>query len=232
MIYTVGLAVVMVLFRIVFRYRVEGKEYLRAYRKNGRRFIICPNHRSNFDTFFVLMAYGFGKKMTIMAKKELFSNPLFTWFFTQIGAFPVDRGNADMTAINNAIEEVKGGRGMLLFPEGARGPSDEMGKVKTGAFLIAAQSGADIIPMRIIYPNKDRKVHLFGKVVIKIGQPMKSEDMNLTEGGKHALRQAKIAYRREMDRIMDEYNASVGYVPPQKIEQEKPVIKEAENENN
>ena len=232
MVYTIGLAVVMVLFRVLFRYKVEGKEILRAYRKNGRRFILCPNHRSNFDSFFVLMAYGFGKKMTIMAKQELFSNPLFTWFFKQIGAFPVDRGNADMTAINNAIEEVKGGRGMLLFPEGARGASDEMGKVKTGAFLIAAKSGADIIPMRIIYPNKDRKAHWFGKVVIKIGQPMKSEDMNLVEGGKHALRQAKIAYRQEMDDLLKEYNDSVGYVPPQENEQEKPVIKEAENENN
>ena len=227
MIYTIGLAVVMVLFRILFRYKIEGKEILRAYHKNGRRFIICPNHRSNFDSFFMLMAYGFGKKLSIMAKRELFSNPLFTWFFRQMGAFPVERGSGDMTVINNAIEEVKGGRGMLLFPEGARGPSDEMGKVKTGAFMIAAQAGADIIPVRIIYPNKDRKVHWFGKVVIKVGQPLTAEEMNLAEGGKHALRQAKINYRKEMDDILNEYNESVGYIPPQ-IEQGE----EAKDENN
>lgn len=229
MIYIIGLGAVMIVFRILFFYKIYDKQYLRQYKKNGRPFIICANHRNILDPVFVLMAYGWGKKLTIMGKAELFRNKFLAWLFGQFGAFPVERGTGDMEAINKAISDIKDGHGMMIFPEGTRGDSDVMGKVKTGAFMIAAQTNADIIPVRLIYPTKTRKLRFFGPVIVKIGQPITSEEMNLQEGGRKALRDAKVTYKEAMDKLLAEYNESVGYVPPRQPQSEK---QEDENEGN
>ncbi len=229
MIYIIGLGAIMLVFRILFFYRIYDKQYLRQYKNNGRPFIICANHRNILDPLFVLMAYGFGKKLTIMGKAELFRNKFLAWLFGQFGAFPVERGTGDMEAINKAISDINSGHGMMIFPEGTRGDSDEMGKIKTGAFMIAAQTNADIIPVRLIYPTKTRKLKFFGPVVVKVGEPITREEMNLEEGGRKALRDAKITYKKAMDKLLDDYNKSVGYVPSENTHIEK---QENENEGN
>ncbi len=233
MIYTICLAAVMVAFRVIFSYRVYDKEILRAYKTNGRKFVICANHLSMLDPIFVVMAYGWGRKLTIMGKAELFRNPLFAYIFRACGVFPVERGKADTSALDKAIEDINTGRGMLIFPEGTRGKSDEMGPLKTGAFMIAATTGADMIPVRIIYPTKDRLMHFFSPVIIKVGRPMLAEDLNFAEGGKRAIRRAKNSMRETMDNLLNEYNRSVGYVPPALPQpQDNPVKGDGENENN
>jgi len=216
MVYAFFFTAVSILFRIIFSYRQYGRENLIPYKKNGRRYIIVANHLSMLDPIFIAMAYGVGRKLTIMGKAELFRNPFTAWLFTQVGVFPVERGSADTSALNKAIEDIKDGRGMLIFPEGTRGTGDEMLKLKTGAFMIAASTGADIIPVRLIYPTSTRKLKFFAPVVVKIGQPILAEELNLVEGGKRALRASKITVRQRLDDLLDEYNRSVGYVPPVK----------------
>ncbi len=232
MIYTICVAFVMVAFRIIFSYRTYNKEILREYKTNGRRFIICANHLSMLDPVFVVMAYGWGKKLTIMGKAELFKNPVLAWIFRSCGVFPVERGKGDTSALDKAIEDVKNGRGMLIFPEGTRGKSDKMGPLKTGAFMVAARTEADIIPVRIVYPTKDRLMHFFSPVIIKVGKPLLAEDLNFTEGGKRALRQAKISLRESLEGLLEEYNRQVGYIPPQPEQSKEENKPEAENENN
>lgn len=229
MVYVIGLGAVMVLFRILFSYKIYGREYLQEYKENGKPFVICANHRNILDPVFVLMAYGWGKKLTIMGKAELFKNPILAWIFRQFGAFPIERGTGDMQAIDKAISDIKAGHGMMIFPEGTRGQSDQMGRVKTGAFMIAAQTNADIIPVRLIYPTKTRKLKFFGPVIVKIGKPITHEEMDFESGDKRALRRAKTTYTQVMQDLLDEYNESVGYVPPV-IETGKEV--EGENESN
>ena len=233
MIYTFCLAVCMVAFRIIFSYRSYNKEILRRYRTNGRPFVVVANHLSMLDPIFIVMAYGWGPKFSIMGKAELFRNPLAAWFFRQIGVFPVERGSADTAALDKAIEDGKKGTGILIFPEGTRGTGDKMRRMKSGAFMVAARTGADIIPVRLVYPTSTRKLKFFAPVVVKVGQPLLAEDMNLVEGGKRALRAAKVKTQEALDNLLDEYNAMVGYVPPALPEETvKPETEtKAENEN-
>ena len=214
MLYAFLLGAVSVLFRILFSYRVEGRENLTVYKSNGRPFVICANHLHIFDPVFIAMAWGAGRKLSIMGKAELFKNPFFAWVFTKVGVFPVDRGKGDTAVIDKAVSDVKDGHGMLIFPEGTRGNSDVMLRFKSGAFMVAAQTGADIIPVRVIYPTATRKLRFFGPVVIKIGPAVPSEEMNMTGGSRRALRAAKATVRDKIDDLLSEYNTRTGYIPP------------------
>ena len=225
MIYLFCFSVCMVAFRIIFSYRSYNKEILRQYITNGRPFVVVANHLSMLDPIFIAMAYGYGPKFSIMGKAELFRNPILAWFFRQLGGFPVERGTGDTAALDKAIADVKNGQGMIIFPEGTRGTGDEMLRMKSGAFMVAAATGADIIPVRVIYPTSTRKLKLFGKVVVKVGQPLLAEDLNMVEGGKRALRAAKNTVKESLETLLKEYNDSVGYVPPAlpQVETEKVV---------
>ena len=220
MIYWFCFSVCMVAFRIIFSYRSYNKEILRQYITNGRPFVVVANHLSMLDPIFIAMAYGFGPKFSIMGKAELFRNPILAWFFRQLGGFPVERGTGDTAALDKAIEDVKNGQGMIIFPEGTRGNGDEMLRMKSGAFMVAAATGADIIPVRLIYPTSTRKLKVFGKVIVKVGQPLLAEDLNMVEGGKRALRAAKVTVKESLETLLKEYNDSVGYVPPVKPQEE------------
>ena len=223
MIYVFCLGVCMVAFRIIFSYRSFNKEVLRRYKTNGRPFVVVANHLSMLDPIFIVMAYGWGPKFSIMGKAELFRNPILAWFFRQLGGFPVERGTGDTAALDKAIEDVKNGQGMIIFPEGTRGNGDEMLRMKSGAFMVAAATGADIIPVRLIYPTSTRKLKFFGPVVVKVGQPLLAEELNMVEGGKRALRAAKTTVKEKLEELLKEYNDSVGYVPPALPQAEKAV---------
>ncbi|MBQ3009237.1 MAG: 1-acyl-sn-glycerol-3-phosphate acyltransferase, partial [Oscillospiraceae bacterium] len=201
MVYAICFWAVMVAFRVIFSYRAYDKEILRAYKTNGRKFVICANHLSMLDPIFIVMAYGWGRKLTIMGKAELFRNPVFAWIFRSVGVFPVERGKADTAALDKAIADINTGRGMLIFPEGTRGTGDTMAKMKSGAFMIAAQTGADIIPVRVIYPTSTRLLKFFAPVVVKVGRPLLAEDMNLVEGGKRAIRAARNTLQESLDTL-------------------------------
>lgn len=206
MVYVVLLSLVAVIFRIIFSFSYEGKEYIQAYKSNNRPFVVCANHIGMLDPIFVVMAYGVGKKMTIMGKAELFKNPVLAWLFRSVGVFPVERGTGDKTAINNAISDVKNGHGMLIFPEGTRSKTEELLKLKSGAFMVAAQTGADIIPCRVIYPTKDRQMHFFGRVVVKFGEPLTIEKTQLTTGSTAQIRQTKEMLKESLTELLEEYN--------------------------
>jgi 1-acyl-sn-glycerol-3-phosphate acyltransferase len=53
-----------------------------------------------------------------MGKAELFENPALNWFFRKTGGFPVHRGESDITAVKTAIQVLKSGDNLLIFPEG------------------------------------------------------------------------------------------------------------------
>ena len=175
-----------VLFRLVYRIRVVGRENL----PRDRGYVLCPNHLSAIDPVFVVVARGLRRPMWIMAKQELFQNPLAAWFFRQIGAFPVERGRGDRTVLDSAIQSVRGGRAMLIFPEGTRGgQADALLTLKSGAFVVAAAAGADLVPCRILY--KGGKQRLFCTVTVAFGPPIPIESLQLE--GEHSARKLRAA---------------------------------------
>lgn len=205
MVYIVVFAVLSVLLRLLFRMEVHGKENIVEYKTNGRPYIVCPNHISALDPLFVIVLRGTGRKLTIMAKEELFKNGFLNWFFTKLGAIPVARGTGDRDVLEKAINDVKNGAGALVFPEGTRGNGNEMGKLKSGAFAIAAQTKADIIPVRIIYHTEDGNMKLFCPVTVVFDKPLTIEETQLDNGSRQQIRVAKAMLEESYAKMLEEY---------------------------
>lgn len=157
----------------LFRIRVVGAEN----EPDTGRFVVCSNHVSATDP--VVVCYAFRKhQVRYMAKKELFSIPLVSGLIRMLGAFPVDRGGGDVGAIRRAVEMVKEGKCMGIFPQGHRYPGVDprSTKTKNGAALIAARAEADIMPVYIM--RKHNKFKIFRKTYVIIGEKISFADLH------------------------------------------------------
>ena len=147
-------------FHIFYGFQVSGRENIP---EGGC--VVCPNHCQLSDPPFAAAAlstkYGL---MQVMAKKELFSIRFVGPLVAALGAFPVDRSKADVTAIKHALRVVKEGQKLVIFPQGTRG--DEETQAKEGAAMLAVRTHAPIVPM-YISEGKHFRCH----ARIKIGKP-------------------------------------------------------------
>ena len=78
--------------------------------------IICPNHTSASDPFFVVFAFKRRHVMRAMAKKEVMNIPFVGWILGKAGVFGVDRGAADIGAVKTALRFLKEGQGIIPVP--------------------------------------------------------------------------------------------------------------------
>ena len=93
LLYWILLPIVWVLAHIVFRIQVIGRENLKAVR-DGRAYVIAPNHIANLDPVLIAITIFDWKRLRILAKEELFKNPLAGWFLRCMGAVSIERGRA------------------------------------------------------------------------------------------------------------------------------------------
>lgn len=174
-------------------YKVEFEGTENLDRKGG--FIIAPNHVTEFDPLFIAMASE--RKFHYIAKYELFENPVLNKAITHLNGFPIVRGKGDMTAINYAVELIRRGEVLCIFPEGTRSPDGTPQRAKSGVGYMARQTGADVVPVAIYMENKDKKG---SKVIVKFGRAIKNSDMGFTDGGK--TKENKAAAAMIMDEII------------------------------
>ena len=187
-------------WHIGFRIRVIGRENLP--REGG--FVLAPNHISAIDPVFVVIARFWGKRLLIMAKEEILQvNPVFTWMFRHVGVVGIERGRGDVNVVDELIGDVKKGQGLLIFPEGTRSKTGQVGKVKSGAFVIASAAGVPMVPCRIIYEPGRMKV--FCRVRVCFGTPIPAEELYLGETkSASALRRNKALLTDAWQRLYDE----------------------------
>jgi 1-acyl-sn-glycerol-3-phosphate acyltransferase len=121
--------------------RVFGQENI----PRKGRFIFAPNHVSHLDP--PLVSSLSPRRPHTIAKKELFEKPFFDKYFRALGAFPIDRGKADRKAIRHAIELLESEAPLLIFPEGTRSKTGELGQAAIGLGMIAHATKAPIIPV-------------------------------------------------------------------------------------
>ena len=158
------------LWHIVFRIHVEGRENLKKVQTKGC--ILAPTHVSAIDPVFIAVT-RWGGRMVIFAKKELFEiNAFLSWFFRCAGAVCVRGTKEEVAVIDRTVEACKNGRTLLIFPEGTREKEGRLLPPKSGLFVIAAQAGVDVVPVRIRYDTPDGKMRLFCRVNVIYGEPM------------------------------------------------------------
>lgn len=198
MVYWIAASVVWVVFRIVFRIRVVGRDKIRGLRS----YVLCPNHVSAADPVFIVISRLAESKMAVMAKEELFEiHPFVSWFFRSVGVIPVHRGKGDTSAVDKCIEKVRSGGGALIFPEGTRSLTGQPGKIKSGAFVVAAAAGASLVPCRVIY--EEGHPRLFKRVTVVFGDPTPCNQLGLEPEGHSAagLRKAKAWLAGEWEQL-------------------------------
>ena len=150
------------LVRFLFPISLEGTENL----PEDRPVMLCANHSSAWDPVLFVAAIRTGYPLRIMAKKQLLSIPILGRILQNVGAFAVDRGNSDIQAVKTAIQSLKQGWNLLIFPEGTRVKDPGHAEVKGGAAMMAIRSGVDMVPVFI-----DTRKRPFHRVHIVIGRP-------------------------------------------------------------
>ncbi|MBC7189847.1 1-acyl-sn-glycerol-3-phosphate acyltransferase, partial [Candidatus Aerophobetes bacterium] len=102
---------------------------------------------------------------------------LFGKIITSLGAFPLKREKINKSAYKKAIQILKGGRILALFPEGTRSISGKLGNLKEGFIRIAIQCQVPVIPVVIRGTEKalppGKKFVKLEKIRVKIGEPVK-----------------------------------------------------------
>lgn len=190
--------------KLLYRITYIGKQNVP---KKGK-LIVAANHISGWDPVFVGSAMV--RVIHAMAKEELFKDWFVKAVITGLNAFPVSRGSGDRRAFEYALELLNRDKVLGIFPEGTRSKDYKPGKAKSGIALIAAATGADIVPVAIYSAGKP--VRAFRThVIVEFGEVIKNEELGLTDGKKAS--ELRGATRLIMDRIkemwekIDENNA-------------------------
>ena len=156
------------IFKIGLRLEVQGEENIPA----DGPVVVAPNHISLLDPPVTGVAAS--RQIYFMAKEELFQYPVFNQTIRALGAFPVRRGKVDLQAIKYSLKLLKSGKVVSVFPEGHISKTGERQKPRSGAFMIAASTGAAIVPALI--QGTDLKRHSgWPKARITFGKPLTYE---------------------------------------------------------
>ena len=183
---------------LIFNLNFVGTENI----KESGSAIICSNHRSLFDPIFI--AIGVKKRpLCFMAKAELFKFKPFGFILSKLGAFPVNRGTGDVSAIKNAEKYLSLGKLLLIFPEGTRSKDGNPLRPKSGAVYIASDTGADILPVAVCYEGE--KLSLRKKVTVCYGEVIPNSEIKVSEENK--ILESRHSSAIIMDKIIELLNA-------------------------
>jgi len=168
LVYWIVRAVLQPFFHAYFRMQRIGREHI----PSSGPCIIAANHRSFLDPFVIGTLVR--RPVYFVAKKELFRNRLQAWFLNALGAFPIDRGNADQDAMSTAREILERGDVVVIFPEGTRIRPGALGKPKSGVGRLALQTGAPVVPVAVIGTEAIRRGWRIRphKVRLRVGPPL------------------------------------------------------------
>jgi 1-acyl-sn-glycerol-3-phosphate acyltransferase len=134
--------------------------------------LLAPNHFSQMDHFFIGLYLR--RKIRFMAKSQLFGAPVLTYVYKHGGVFPVRRGHRDEAAFKTAFTILEQGGMLLVYAEGGRSRSGELGEVKPGLGRIALETGVPVVPVAVHGSAKVRrwKRFRFPKVTVQFGDPV------------------------------------------------------------
>lgn len=190
--YSLAAAASWPVLRWLYRLRAEGRENLPA--EGG--YVLAANHISNLDPWPLGLPLWPKSFLRFMAKSELYWWPL-NRLITAGGGFPVRRGERDVEAMNKAVDLVRAGHVVAMFPHGTR---QRKGLVKryqpkahTGAARIALEAGVPLVPAAISGTDRLSKL---GPLRVRYGEPIPLDDLKGQDPA--------VAAREATDRLMAE----------------------------
>jgi len=138
--------------------------------------VLMANHRSHLDPPGLIAKSR--RPINFVTKHTLFWVPVFGFAMRRMGHISINRSNKQKAfdSIDQAAQDIAGGRRVLVFPEGTRSPTEELGPFKKGGFVLAIKSGAPIIPIGIAGSGEilPKGWHWLGRgpVTLVVGEPI------------------------------------------------------------
>ncbi len=160
--YDLAKFVVATMARVLWRAEVTGTEHVPP---TGPLIVAC-NHVSYLDP--PVMGCLCPRRISYMAKKELFAIPLLGPIIRGLGAYSVDRQGSATAAIKRSLQVLQKDGAVGIFPEGTRNRAG-MVSAQTGVALLASWAGAPVVPVSI--RGTDRALR-FGKIRVAFGRPL------------------------------------------------------------
>ena len=166
-----------------FKFEVIGTENI----PSEGNLIIAANHKSNLDPIFVASAVDKKRKMTAIAKEELFKNKILAKILNKVEIIPINRQNPGLGTIKRILKYIKNDYALVMFPEGTRSKTDDFNNAKAGLSLFATKAKAEIVPCTIYSSYK-----LFKPAKIYFGKPKSGEVMDIIKQNYYKLEKGEI----------------------------------------
>lgn len=170
--------------------------------------ILAANHSSYLDHFVVgcNIVSKLNKVAYFLAKKEHFDTFIQRRWHNYLRAIPIDRQTGGKEALKKAIEHLKKGDLIMIYPEGTRTLTGKMNRAKTGVARLALAAKVPVIPMGItntfwILPKGKRIPKFEKKANLNIGKPMYFDKYYGKENNKKAIRLVTTKIMKEIARL-------------------------------
>ena len=195
-IYRFAHGLIMFFLKALWGIRIDRKI---QHRYNENYIFVC-NHKAFADP--PLVGSTLSREVYFLAKAALFRNPLFGRLISTFNAIPLKRLAFDRSTIRKSMALLESGRSILLFPEGQRVFTEELGKPMSGVGYLAVKSGVPVFPMYVDGSNRLwdclwRKRRL----IIKHGRPLRLTDPSISGTA------TSDDYRRFSDTVMTSIQA-------------------------
>jgi 1-acyl-sn-glycerol-3-phosphate acyltransferase len=177
-------------FGTVWRMQVHGGENVP---KTGPVIVAC-NHVSYFDP--PVLGTASPRRLSYMAKEQLFKIPVLGNLIAAVGSYPVDREGSATAAIKRSVEVLRKGGAIGIFPEGTRNVSGN-NEARGGVALLASLGKAPVVPACVVGTAGAGKLSKFDVV---FGKPM-------------SLPADRKATREEMANFTDEVMRAIRSLP-------------------
>ena len=177
-------------FGTVWRMRVYGGENMP---KTGPVIVAC-NHVSYFDP--PVLGTASPRRISYMAKEELFHVPVLGPLIRAVGAYPVDRSGSATAAVKRSVEVLRQGGVIGIFPEGGRNVTGSA-EVRGGVALLASLGKAPVVPARLVGTSGGKRLEQFR---VYFGAPL-------------SLPQDRKASREEMANFTDRVMRAIRSLP-------------------
>lgn len=116
--------------------------------KKNEAYVLVANHLSLAD---IVCLFCLGRHFKWLAKRSLFTIPVFGWAMSLLGYIPLKRGKhgSIRDSFKQAQDYLDRDISILIFPEGTRSKTGELGKFMNGAFKLALRAQKPIVPLVI-----------------------------------------------------------------------------------
>lgn len=166
-----------VMLKLLYRFRITGESLVPC----SGACLFVSNHQSFLDPVLNGCAVV-DRQLTAMARRSLFRFTPFAWLMRSYGAIELKDDAGDLGAFRAALEELRAGRCVLIYPEGSRSPDGLVQEFHEGVALLVRRAKVTVVPMGIegafdVWPRGRRLPRLVGRIEVEVGQPIPAEAM-------------------------------------------------------